>query len=146
MIQLLLSLAELFKEVSKKAKIRNPYNQVYDTWPRAPHGKVTKHKENTTHKRAKRPALSQHVITRLQWTDKTAWSTRNINNKNDPQKKHSLGTISKTLWSCHLLIEYPQHIFILKNKKYNFQLCTLFYRTDQLAVGPIVKILMFDTC
>ena len=36
------------------------------------HRKVTKTQENTTHKRAKRSAISQQVITRLQGTDKTA--------------------------------------------------------------------------
>ena len=36
------------------------------------YGKVTKAQENITNKRAKRLALSQQVITRLQGTDKTA--------------------------------------------------------------------------
>ena len=31
----------------------------------------------------------------LQWTDKKAWQTRNINNKTDSQKKQRLGTVSK---------------------------------------------------
>ena len=36
------------------------------------HGKVAQIQENTTHKRVKRSAFSQQVITRLQRTDKTA--------------------------------------------------------------------------
>ena len=54
-------------------------------------GKCQKHKKNITHKRAKRPALSQQVTTRLQETDKTAWQTWDTNNKNDQQKKYRLG-------------------------------------------------------
>ena len=54
-------------------------------------------KKNITYKRATRLALSQQVITRLQWTDKQVWQTRNINNKTDPQKKHCLGTVSKII-------------------------------------------------
>ena len=61
-------------------------NIKYHTWPRTPHGKVTKTQQNVTCKRAKRLALSQQVTTRLQRTDKKARQTRNINNKNDPQK------------------------------------------------------------
>ena len=53
----------------------------YHIWPRTPHGKVSKTKENITHERAKRSALSQQGITRLQWTDKTTCQTRNTNNK-----------------------------------------------------------------
>ena len=40
----------------------------YHTWPRTSYGKVTKAQENTSYKRAKMPALSQEVITRLQPT------------------------------------------------------------------------------
>ena len=59
--------------------------------------KVTKAQENTTHKRAKKPALSQQVAISLQGTDMTAKQrqTRNITNKNDPQKKHHLLMVSK---------------------------------------------------
>ena len=42
---------------------------------------MTKTQENFTYKRAKRSALSQQETTRLQWTDKTARQTGNINNK-----------------------------------------------------------------
>ena len=42
---------------------------------------------------------SQQVTTRLQWTDKTAWQTQNINNKKDPQIKHCLGTVSKIFFN-----------------------------------------------
>ena len=52
-----------------------------------------KNTRNNTYKRAKRLALSQQVTTRLQLTEKTAWQTRNTNNKKDPQKKHRLGTV-----------------------------------------------------
>ena len=57
-------------KVKKRAKIRNRYNQV-------PHmARVTiwesdKNTRNITHKRSKRSALSQQVITTLQETDKT---------------------------------------------------------------------------
>ena len=76
-------------KVRKKAKIRNRYNQV----PR--HTKDTtwesdKTQDNIIYNRAKRLALSQQVTTGLQITDMT---DRNINNKNDPQKKHCLGTV-----------------------------------------------------
>ena len=50
------------------------------------HMESDKTQENITYKRANRLALSQQVNTRLQWTDKKAWQTRNINNKNDPQR------------------------------------------------------------
>ena len=42
-------------------------------------------------KKAKSLALSQQVTTGLQWT---AWLTRNINNTDDPQKKHRHWTVS----------------------------------------------------
>ena len=45
-------------------------------------------RQNTTHKRAKRLAISQQVTTRLHRADKKAWQTRNLNNKNDLQKVH----------------------------------------------------------
>ena len=35
------------------------------------------------------------MTTRLQLTDKKAWQLWYINNKNVPQKKHCLGTVSK---------------------------------------------------
>ena len=57
--------------IKKKAKIRNRYNQVPNLTLET-HGKVTITQENITYKRAKRPALSEQVATRLQWTDKTA--------------------------------------------------------------------------
>ena len=48
---------------------------------------------------AKRSALSRQVTTRPQGTDTTAQHTQtwSITNKNDPQKKHHLGTVSKIL-------------------------------------------------
>ena len=58
-------------QVRKKAKIRNPYNEIPHLRPRTPYGKVTKTQENITYKRAKRSAHSQQVTTRLQGTDKT---------------------------------------------------------------------------
>ena len=64
----------------KKEKIRNQYIK-YHTCPRTPHGKVTKTQENNTYKWAMWPTLSHQVTTMLQWTDKTAWQTQNINNK-----------------------------------------------------------------
>ena len=74
----------------------------YHTWPKTPHGKVTKHKKNTTCKSARRLALFQ-VTTRLQWTDNKAWHTRNMNNKIYPQKKHYLGTVSKNTGGLKLV-------------------------------------------
>ena len=48
--------------------------------------------------RAKRSALSQQVITRHQQTDVHESITKqDRNNLNDPQKKHHLGTVSKTI-------------------------------------------------
>ena len=69
-------------KVRKKANIRNRYNKVPHltkdtTW------ESDKTQENITHNRAKRPALSQQVTTRLQRTDKKAWHTRNIDNKTE---------------------------------------------------------------
>ena len=64
--------------LSKKAKIRNRYDQV-------PHltldteSESDKNTRNITYKRAQRLALSQQVTTRLQWTDKKAWHTGNKN-------------------------------------------------------------------
>ena len=40
-----------------------------------------------THKRAKRPALSQQVATRLHWIDEKSWQTGNINNKKGSTKE-----------------------------------------------------------
>ena len=60
----------------------------YHTWPRTPHGKVTKtQKKNITYKRAKRPALSQLMTTRLQWTDKKAVYTSEYWSKINPTVK-----------------------------------------------------------
>ena len=67
----------------------------YHTWPRTPHGEVTK--TQTSQMRAKRSALSEQVTTRQQWTDAEAWQTQYINNTNDPQKKYRLGTVSKNI-------------------------------------------------
>ena len=59
-------------KISKKAKIRNRYNQVQhltqDTTCES-----DKTQENITYRRTKRLALSKQVTTRLQLTDKKAW-------------------------------------------------------------------------
>ena len=57
-------------------------------------GMWKKSQENATHKRAKEPALSQQVTTRLQRIDKTVWQRkiRNTNNNKVPQKQHRLGS------------------------------------------------------
>ena len=54
----------------------------------------------------------------MQWTDKKTWQTRNINNKNDPQKKHRLGTVNKNyfywrakLVSVKVLLTVPSRCF-----------------------------------
>ena len=95
---------------SKETKIRNRYNQVPQltqdtTW------ESDKNMKKITYKRAKRLALSQQVTIRLQLSDKKAWQTRNINNKNDPQKKHHLGTVSKNIFTVglKLLLWYQLH-------------------------------------
>ena len=84
--------SELILKCNISSKVRKEEDGIdtikYNTLPRAPYEKAAKTQENITHKGAKRQALSQHAITRLQGTDKTAWQTRNTNNKNDPQKKH----------------------------------------------------------
>ena len=80
-------------QVSKNVTTRNRYNQV----PHLTQDNTWETQVNITHKRVKRLALSQQVTTRLQWTDKKAWQTRIINNKNDPQKKHRLGKVSKNI-------------------------------------------------
>ena len=78
--------------------MRNEYNQVSPTTQDTTLESY-KTQPNTTHMRAKRSALSQQVTTRLHWTDKEAWQTRNINNKIDPQKKHRLRKVSKNIFT-----------------------------------------------
>ena len=73
-------------KVRKKAKIRNRYNQVPHLTQDTTWESDKKTQENITHKRARRPALSQQVTTKLQRTDKKAWQTRNMNNKKDPKQ------------------------------------------------------------
>ena len=55
----------------------------------------TRTQENIT----KRLAFSQQETIRLQGTDNIVWQrqTRTTNNKNDPQKKHRLGTVRKNI-------------------------------------------------
>ena len=55
----------------KKAKIRNDLYYQVPQLTETLYGKVTKTQRKITHKRAKRSALSQQVITRLQGTIKT---------------------------------------------------------------------------
>ena len=76
----------------KKANILNQY-----TPDQGNHMKNWQNTKNFTYKQTKRLAISKQVPTRLQWTDKNAWQARCINNKNDPQKKHRLGTVRKTI-------------------------------------------------
>ena len=81
-------------KVSKEAKIRNRYNQIPHPTQDTTRGKLqntTKHRTQESQERA----LSKQVTRGLHWTDKKAWQTRNINNKNDPQKKHRLGMVDK---------------------------------------------------
>ena len=47
--------------------------------------------------RAKRSPLTQQVTKRLQRTDTEAWQTQDINNTNDPQKKHCFWLVSKNI-------------------------------------------------
>ena len=51
-----------------------------------------KHKKyHTQESQEARPFLAgDHKAAMLQWTDKKAWRTRNINNKKDPQKEPAL--------------------------------------------------------
>ena len=99
-------------KVSKKATIRNRYNQAQHL-AQEPHGKVTKTQE-TPH--AREP-LSQEVspfpamTTRLQWIDKKAWQTQNKNNQNNPQKKHHLRSVSKNIFHgrLKLILWYQPH-------------------------------------
>ena len=87
----------MFK-VRKNAKIGNLYNQVGDHKGKGQKRRKKTHQETITHKRAKKSAISQQVITRLQGTDKTAQKDKDekINNKKDPQKKYHLGIVGKT--------------------------------------------------
>ena len=89
--RLQLSCNPFWYKSKKEAKDQKPIqlSTKTKTWER------DKTQENITTKRAKRRALSQQVITRLQRTDKKARQTQNINNNNDPQKKHRLRTVSK---------------------------------------------------
>ena len=78
-------------EVRKRAKIRNRYNQ-------AQHLTQDTNGKMTSQTRAKRSALSQQVTTRHQQTDVHESITKqDRNNINDPQKKHSFGTVSKNI-------------------------------------------------
>ena len=81
-------------EVSKKAKFRHQCSQVPNLTQDTTWESDKKTQENIIYKGAKMLALSQQVTARLQWTDKKAWQTLNINNKNDTQKKHRLWTVS----------------------------------------------------
>ena len=54
----------------EEGKVQESIQSITTPDPRH-HGKVTKTQGNITHKRAKRSALSQQMITRLQGTDKT---------------------------------------------------------------------------
>ena len=69
-------------KLGREAKIKNRYNQVTHLTRNAI-WESDKTQENTTLKRAKRSAISQQVITRLQGMDKTAEQrqTSNINKK-----------------------------------------------------------------
>ena len=88
-------LLEILPKKSKTARIRNHYNQVPHL-SQVPKEKVTK-SQYTPQTRAKRSALSLQVTTRQQWTNAKAWQTQAINNKNNPQKKWRLGTVSENI-------------------------------------------------
>ena len=76
----------------KKAKIINQY-----TPDQGHHMRNRQNTKSFTYKQTKRLTISKQVPTRLQWTDKKAWQARSINNKNDIQEKHRLGTVGKTI-------------------------------------------------
>ena len=91
-------------KVSKKVKTRNQYNQVGHHM-----GKWQKHKKHHTQE-SQDVSPFQQMTSRLQWTDKKAWQTRNINYKKDPQKKHRLGTVSKKITGgLKLVLWYQPH-------------------------------------
>ena len=72
-----LYIKNIYTKVRQKAKIRNRYNQ-------APHQsqktewESDKTQENTTYMKAKRSAISQQVTTRLQETDITVWTRKDM--------------------------------------------------------------------
>ena len=81
----------------KKTKIINQY-----TPDQGNYMKNWQDTKNFTYKQTERLAISKQVPTRVQWTDKKAWQARCINNKNDLQKKHRLGTVRKTIFIAGL--------------------------------------------
>ena len=94
-------------EQSKKANIRNRYINDH-TWPRTPHGKVTKTLTKTSHTRDSIfPAGDHKVAMNRQKT----LETRNISIKKDPQKKHRHGTVSKRYFTGGfiLVLWYQPH-------------------------------------
>ena len=96
-------------KVSKKAKIRNQYNQVSYLTQDTTFESDKKHKNHHT-------LVSQEAIPfpadereAAMVTDQKAWITRNINNKRDLQKKYRLGSVSKNfLTGGHKLVLWYQ--------------------------------------
>ena len=74
------------QKLRKLAKFRNWYKQVPHLTRDTIWGKWKKKQEYITHKRAKRQALSQHVITRLQGTDEMKTITKHNNKKGSTQE------------------------------------------------------------
>ena len=73
----------------------------HHNWPRTPRGKVTKTQENITHKRAKRPALSRQVTTRLQ-----SMTDTNINNKKVSTKEARPWNVSQKYYNRRTLTSF----------------------------------------
>ena len=92
-------------KVSKKAKIRNRYNQVphltqSTTWESDKNTKkhhIKKESQEVSHS----PAGGHKAAMNRQ---ESMTNARNINNKKGIQKKHRLGTVSKKIFSLESLI------------------------------------------
>ena len=105
---------EISYKVRKKAKIRNQYNQVpqltqITTWESDK--SIRKRNIQESQEVSLFPAGDQM----LKWTDKKAWQTLKINNKNDPQKKWCLGTVNTIIFTGGLKLVYGINLTLISD-------------------------------
>ena len=99
----------LFVEVRKNAKIRNHLTQD-TTWERDKKHYIQESQEFSPFSAGDHKAAMNY---------KTAWQTRNISNKKDPQKKHRLWTRS------------VNYVLLEGLSKFHGTILTLIYDVDQ---------------
>ena len=84
--------------LNKEGKEQEMDTIKYHTWHEMPYGKVTKHKKHHIQESQEVSSFpAGHNKAAMNRQHSIAMTNMNINNKNDPQEKHRLGTVSKEI-------------------------------------------------